>query len=131
MKTQGLNFSFRLTRGFSLVLFTPHYIHHSNSSDLHYGVDVVSCLQYMDRRAHAQQDGTNRFGLAQPGQQLIGDIRGFKRGEDQHIRVFHCAERIAGFDDFRHHRGIGLHLTIHLEVWAAGLGQLDGAAHLI
>ena len=61
---------------------------------------------------------------AQAGQQLVGDIGRFERGEDQHVGILHLAERIALVDDLRHDRRIGLHLAVHREVGSSALGSV-------
>ena len=59
-------------------LFPSHHVHYGNRGDLHNGVDIITCLQHMDRCTHAEQDRTDRLGFAQASQQLVSDIRRFK-----------------------------------------------------
>ncbi len=80
----------------------------------------------MDGRAHAEQDRADGLGIAEAIQQFVSNVGRFQRGEDQHIGILDRAERIAFLHDLGFHRGIGLHLTIHHQVGAAGFRQRDG-----
>ena len=62
-------------------------IHRRHRRDRHDILDIVTRLQDVHGRAHAQQDRSNRISIRQAREQLVGDIRRVQIGEDQHIRI--------------------------------------------
>src|SRR5512135_630907 len=88
-------------------------------------------LQDVYRLGHTDQHRADGLGAAQPGEQLVGDVRGVEVGEYQHVRGgAQPGEGVGLGEDTLHHRRIGLHLPIHLELGLALVQQLDRAPDL-
>ena len=106
-------------------------VHGGDSSDGDDIFDVVTGLENVHGSAHAQQDGTDGFGICQAREELVGDIGRVQIGEDQHIGVADLAEGVAVFNDIDDDGGIGLHLAIDDDIGAFLAHQLDGARDFI
>ena len=83
----------------------------------------------MDGRAGAEQDRADGLGIAQAGQQFVGDVGRFERRENQHVGILDLAEGVALLDDLCNDGSIRLHFAVHHQVGALFSDQFDRLAH--
>ena len=95
-------------------------VNHGKGGRIDYVLHVAVALQDVNRFTGSHKDRPDRLCASQPRHELVGDVPGFKRRENQYVGpLLKHVEFIDAVQNLADNSRIGLHLPIYHDVGTA------------